>query len=95
MHLYRQLQAVTARIGAALAAQTYEALPALLDEQNRIMRNLDAAGLCTDVTLLSLLTDTRDRVAAVIPAIQKHRDDIAEQIGAGAMKKKLNRVYGD
>lgn len=93
--LYRQLQEVTARIEAALAAGSYEVLPPLLDEQGKIMRDLDAAGPCTDVKLLALLTETRDRVMAVIPAIQKQRNDIAEQIGAGAMKKKLNKAYGD
>ncbi|MCK5507246.1 MAG: hypothetical protein KAI50_01840 [Desulfobacterales bacterium] len=93
--LYNNLQDITIRAKKALGENNFEILVRLGEEHEKIMNDLNQAGLSDDPEILDLIKDIKDVVDELVVEIGKKRDKTGRELRRIGNGKKLVAAYGE
>ena len=92
--LYLQLHKITGQIKAALAESNYDALTPMMAVHQGLLKQLNAAGNCSDPNMMTLLKSLKSDVDDVIKELETKKGAIREEIKISGNKRKLAKAYG-
>lgn len=93
--LYNNLCDITIRAQKALGENNFEILVRLGEEHDRIMNNLNQAGLSDDPEIFDLIKEIKDVVDELVMEMEKERDETGRKLKRIENGKKLVAAYGE